>query len=33
VHRLDRVLEGELEEFTQALQAEDRRLALTVAGA
>ena len=27
-HRLDRVLEGELEEFTEALTAEDRRRAL-----
>jgi peptide chain release factor 1 len=31
VHRLDHVLEGELDEFTDALQAEDRRLALTAA--
>ncbi len=29
VHRLDQVLQGELDEFTQALQAEERRLALT----
>jgi peptide chain release factor 1 len=28
VHRLDQVLEGELDDFTKALQAEDRRLAL-----
>jgi peptide chain release factor 1 len=28
VHRLDRILEGELDEFTEALNAEDRRLAL-----
>jgi peptide chain release factor 1 len=28
VHQLDRVLEGELDEFTEALTAEDRRLAL-----
>jgi peptide chain release factor 1 len=33
VHRLDRVLEGELDEFTDALQAEERRLALEEAGA
>jgi peptide chain release factor 1 len=31
VHRLDHVLEGELAEFTEALQAEDRRLALGAA--
>ena len=31
VHRLDRVLEGELDEFTEALQAEERRLALAEA--
>jgi peptide chain release factor 1 len=31
VHRLDNVLDGELAEFTDALQAEDRRLALTAA--
>ncbi len=30
-HRLDRVLEGELDELTDALQAEERRRALTVA--
>ncbi len=28
VHQLDRILQGELDEFTEALQAEDRRLAL-----
>jgi peptide chain release factor 1 len=28
VHQLDRILEGELDEFTEALAAEDRRLAL-----
>jgi peptide chain release factor 1 len=28
VHRLDKILEGELEEFTEALTAEDRRRAL-----
>ena len=28
VHQLDRVLQGELDEFTEALTAEDRRLAL-----
>jgi peptide chain release factor 1 len=28
VHKLDRVLEGELDEFTEALAAEDRRRAL-----
>jgi peptide chain release factor 1 len=28
VHQLDRILQGELEEFTEALKAEDRRLAL-----
>jgi peptide chain release factor 1 len=33
VHRLDHVLEGELDEFTEALQAEDRRLALAAASA
>ena len=33
VHRLDHVLEGELDEFTEALQAEDRRVALTSASA
>jgi peptide chain release factor 1 len=29
VHQLDRILEGQLDEFTDALTAEDRRLALT----
>jgi peptide chain release factor 1 len=33
VHSLDRVLEGELDEFTDALQAEERRLALETAAA
>ena len=33
VHNLDRVLEGELDEFTDALQAEERRLALETAAA
>ena len=33
VHRLDRVLEGDLDEFTDALQAEDRRHALAEASA
>jgi peptide chain release factor 1 len=28
VHQLDRILQGELEDFTEALEAEDRRLAL-----
>ena len=28
VHQLDRILEGELDEFTEALAAEDRRRAL-----
>jgi peptide chain release factor 1 len=28
VHQLDRILQGELDEFTEALSAEDRRLAL-----
>jgi peptide chain release factor 1 len=31
VHNLDRVLEGELDEFTEALQAEERRQALETA--
>src|SRR5213595_1122543 len=31
VHNLDRVLEGELDEFTEALQAEERRQALEAA--
>ncbi len=33
VHRLDHVLEGELDEFTEALQAEERRQALVAASA
>jgi peptide chain release factor 1 len=33
VHRLDHVLEGELQELTEALQAEDRRRALAAASA
>jgi peptide chain release factor 1 len=33
VHRLDQVLEGGLDEFTDALQAEDRRRALALASA
>jgi peptide chain release factor 1 len=32
VHQLDRVLEGELDEFTAALDAESRRRALEAAG-
>jgi peptide chain release factor 1 len=32
-HKLDRVLEGELEEFTEALAADDRRRALEVSPA
>jgi peptide chain release factor 1 len=32
VHQLDRILEGDLEEFTEALAAEERRLALDAAG-
>jgi peptide chain release factor 1 len=32
VHRLDQVLEGDLLEFTEAIQAEDRRLSLEAAG-
>jgi peptide chain release factor 1 len=32
-HRLDRILEGELDEFTDALQAEERRGALAAASA
>ena len=28
VHRLDQILDGDLEEFTEAIQAEDRRLSL-----
>ncbi|HLF68618.1 MAG TPA: peptide chain release factor 1, partial [Gaiellaceae bacterium] len=31
VHRLDRVLEGELDDLTDALQAEDQRQALAAA--
>jgi peptide chain release factor 1 len=33
VHRLDKILEGELDEFTEALAAEDRRRALETAPA
>ena len=33
VHRLDKILEGELDEFTEALAAEDRRRALEPTGA
>jgi peptide chain release factor 1 len=33
VHRLDQILEGDLEDFTEALQAEERRLALALASA
>jgi peptide chain release factor 1 len=33
VHRLDQILQGDLEEFTEALQAEDRRRALALASA
>ena len=32
VHQLDRILEGDLDEFTEALTAEERRLALDAAG-
>jgi len=32
VHKLDAVLEGELDEFTEALAAEDRRRALEADG-
>jgi peptide chain release factor 1 len=32
-HRLDQVLEGDLEEFTETLQSEDRRQALATASA
>src|SRR5437867_4001527 len=32
VHQLDRILEGQLDEFTEALTAEDRRRALETAG-
>ena len=31
VHRLDQILDGDLEEFTETLQAEDRRRALEAA--
>ena len=33
VHRLDQVLEGDLDEFTQALRAEDQRQALAATSA
>ena len=33
VHRLDQVLGGDLEEFTEALQAEEQRQALAAASA
>src|SRR5207253_10075935 len=33
VHQLDRILQGELDEFTEALQAEERRRALETATA
>ena len=33
VHQLDRILQGDLDEFTDALQAEDRRQALETATA
>jgi peptide chain release factor 1 len=33
VHRLDQILEGDLGEFTEALQAEERRRALESAAA
>jgi protein subunit release factor A len=33
VHSLDRVLEGELDDFTEALAAEERRRALETAAA
>ena len=32
-HRLDQILDGDLDEFTEAIQAEDRRLSLEAAGA
>ncbi len=32
VHQLDQILEGDLSEFTETLQAEDRRLSLEAAG-
>ena len=31
-HRLDQILNGDLDEFTEAIQAEDRRLSLEAAG-
>ena len=31
VHRLDQILDGDLEEFTEALQSEERRQALEAA--
>ena len=31
VHRLDQILDGDLDEFTEALQAEERRRALEAA--
>jgi protein subunit release factor A len=31
VHQLDRILQGDLEEFTEALQADDRRRSLEAA--
>jgi peptide chain release factor 1 len=31
-HRLDQILDGDLEEFTEAIQAEDRRISLEAAG-
>jgi protein subunit release factor A len=33
VHRLDKILEGELEEFTEALAADERQRALETATA
>ena len=33
VHRLDKVLEGELDDFSEALAADDRRRALETASA
>jgi peptide chain release factor 1 len=32
VHRLDQILDGDLQDFTDAIQAEDRRLSLEAAG-
>jgi protein subunit release factor A len=29
VHQLDRILQGELDEFTEALNSEERKLALS----